>query len=249
MECGERQTPAEDHCPNTPNSSKANGTAKALTNGAKDVLTNGAQELVNLHSNSDTYVVKKPEVRKTIPAFDRDETTHTSHTYRVRKPNRFVHVRESNSEPPVQHASNDISHVVVHHRIESSRQTQQKSHNTYTNASNNSQNVYKNVCHNSQNVYQDTQNVCDSSQILPGPLNGPPVTDNVRNSIEYFDSIETSTSASGSVFYSAPGSSMNSNRPHREAMAECDSLDQSQPDISDSEDLVWSAKRCFYFWG
>lgn len=59
----------------------------------------------------------------------------------------------------------------------------------------------------------------------------------VRNSMEYFDSIETVTS-SGSVLHSAAGSSMNSNRLRRESLAECDSLDQSHPDISDSEDLV-----------
>lgn len=149
---------------------------------------NGTQELVkDVYNNSDTYVVKRPEVRQSIPEFSNDHNTSKSHTYRVRKPNRFIDTKGASTEP----CGHDV--------IESATHVRQP-----------------------------------NGQILATP----PIAPESRNSIEYFDSIETSTSASGSVFYSAPGSSMNSNRPPRESLAECDSLDQSQPDISDSGDLV-----------
>ncbi|KAL1458909.1 hypothetical protein WDU94_010934 [Cyamophila willieti] len=191
------------------------------TNG--DLLTANTQHLVkDVTNNSETYVVKKPEVRMSIPAFPQETnvptpTSNKSHTYRVRKPMRSIQKRDSNAG----HTSKRDSHESVYtenNRIEGVRNVQQR------------QSIPIQKLQNSQNNPILANSSTRNHTIA--------LSDDVRHSIEYFDSIETTTSASGSVFFSAPGSSMNSNRPVRESMAECDSLDQSQPDISDSEDLV-----------
>uniref|UniRef100_A0A8D8V7I4 Uncharacterized protein n=1 Tax=Cacopsylla melanoneura TaxID=428564 RepID=A0A8D8V7I4_9HEMI len=207
---------------------------RVLTNGTTDTQstkqsngsspTTNTQDLVkDVTNNSETYVVKKTEVRMSIPAFPQENkdpppTSNKSHTYRVRKPIRSIQTRESNAGLAAKRVLNESAHTESN-RIESVRNVQQR------------QNMPP-----IQN--SETRTKSQQSPILANPSATNHTTEHVRHSIEYFDSIETTTSASGSVFYSAPGSSMNSNRPVRESLAECDSLDQSQPDISDSEDLV-----------
>lgn len=201
-------------------------------------LSTETQALVKqIQNNGKTYVVKTSELRQGIPEFapaqNEVPSSIKSHTYRVRKPNRFVDInRQEKCETSSKHEANEN---FIQDQVKSSRRIQRNQtivpQNSQIDAK---QNPAPRQIHSNENSH----NLATTSISNVSTLNTTVSAEVGQNSIQYFDSIETTTSASGSVFYSAPGSSMSSNRPVRESLAECDSLDQSQPDISDSEDLV-----------
>lgn len=193
-------------------------------------LSTETQALVKqIQNNSDTYVVKTSEVRQGIPEFTPEQnqmpSSVKSHTYRVRKPNRFVEIGHRDDDETL--GKQKGHEMFIEERIKSSRQIQRNAtiHPQNSKIQSKPKSPPKLMhpienCHNLATVPVLSINKTDSTEVG-------------LNSVEYFDSIETMTSASGSVLYS-----MNSNRLVKETIAEYDSIDQSHPDISDSEDLV-----------